>query len=346
MKYIFHIHSNINYLCAVLIIANDNIAPKDVIFLCFRGIRCSSEFGRSIEIENSIYLHPFNSPRNIYKLRFFKNSKYINHIDKCIEDVIGTNDFTYYAPHCKNPIYAVLISHPNCVQLHYIEDGMDAYLGAKELLRRFPQSIHFSHKVLKIVFNLIPWAKVKRTPTYKSLYESVGRSPSICYGINAEAFNNELTVNRKILPLSASVQDFFRFEPKYHNVFVFDALVEQNVINTEQLHLFWEWFLDSFENIANGISIKFHPFQNTCSKSLITKELENRSILFEVIPDSISMETFFVLNEECEIYGIGSSLLKYSYLKNKKRTHILYDFFDKELGFVCNRKASWDAIFK
>lgn len=346
LKHVFHIHSNINYLSAVLIIVNKSLLKEDVLFLCYRGVECSEQYGNSINIGNTIYLHPFNSPRNIFKLKFFKNKKYINYIDRCIEDAIGTEQFCFYAPHCKNPIYSVLISHPNFVQLHYIEDGMDAYLGAKSLLSRFPESVHFSHKILKVIFSILPWAKVDRTPTFTKLYESIGHEPSICYGINSEAFNNELVTNREIMPLPNSVQEFFRFKPSFDDVFVFDALVEQRVVSLEQLELFWIWFLDDVKSLKMGISVKFHPFQNAQSKELICDLLKSKGIPYEIISDDISMETFFFLNDKCNIYGIGSSLLKYSYIKSPARTHILYEFFERELGFVCNRKASWDAIFK
>ena len=127
MKYIFHIHSNINLLASVLIVENEKIKRKDVLFLLARGVKTDFEVNKE-DIPAEVYYHSFNVLKELKTLQFLKNSKIVEKIDDLIKGFINGDDFIYYCPNSRGPLYRGFFSHDKCSGVNYIEYGMDAYL--------------------------------------------------------------------------------------------------------------------------------------------------------------------------------------------------------------------------
>ncbi|WP_185231151.1 polysialyltransferase family glycosyltransferase [Teredinibacter franksiae] len=344
MKHIFHIHSQINVLISMLIVEVKQLNVEDVLFVCFRGVEAPSSIKFTCILSNQIYLHPFNSPRNLYKLKFFENRKYIKVVDDVVDKFIGGEDFIYYAPHCRNPIYSVFISHEKCRQVHYIEDGGDAYLSEKALLKKFPNRIHWSHYCVKYIFRVFPSSMVERLPTYASMYSDIGIRKSICYGLDKISFRTSLSPNRKILRVPERFGKLVSYKVRAKNVFVFDALVEQNVVSIEMYAEFLDWFL-SGRYKEKEIAIKFHPFQSNEFKRLVMERFGKFGLTVEILPQSVNMELLILFSKDLVVYGVGSSLLMYALLKSRENTHVLYPYFTERLGESCTRKHMWESMF-
>lgn len=345
MKHIFHIHSQINLLIACCIILNRKILKEDVLFICCRGIKGFDHLGTTIQLPDNIYYHPYNSPRNIFKFKFFLNRRYINEIDSIIKLFSADFDFIYYVPHCKNPLYQVFISHKSCAQVHYIEDGGDAYLTKKELLNKFPNKLHWSHFFIYIFFKLIPCSMANRLKPNANLYESIGANRSISYGLTSNSFQSGLNVIVRTVSISSAVRKLFIADINYESIFVFDAIVEQNVVLLSQFKSFMDWYVRSFQGIKDGLSIKFHPAQNGDSKNVVLELLNKEAIPYEEITSETNMEIFLLSNESAAVYGIGSSLLRYSLMKKPSQTFILFPYFTKLNNWGASRSQIWIDLF-
>ncbi len=345
MKHIFHIHSQINLLIACCIISSRRIPKKDVLFTCFRGMKGVDELGTSLSLSDEIYYHPYNSPRNLFKFKFLKNKSLIGEVDTFISKFTNSDDFIYYVPHCKNPLYQVFISNCFCKQVHYIEDGGDAYLSKDELLNKFPNKLHWSHFFSRLFLKIIPCAMSSRLKPNANLYESIGIKQSTSFALTDNSFSTGLNENVRVVNISSDVQKKFISDINYESMFLFDALVEQNVVQLEQFRTFMEWFVDSHSAIKSGISIKFHPAQKIKSKSIVFNVLKSRDIQYQEVSSETNMEIFLLSNKNKDVYGVGSSLLKYSLMKNPSQTFILFPFFTKLNDWGAVRKKVWIDLF-
>ena len=345
MKHIFHIHSQINLLIACCVIASRNIPKKDVLFACFRGVRGFDELGTSLSLSDEVYYHPYNSPRNLFKFKFLKNKSLISEVDTVISNFTNGDDFIYYVPHCKNPLYQVFISNCFCKQVNYIEDGGDAYLSKEELLNKFPNKLHWSHFVSRLILKFIPCAMNSRLKPNVNLYEDIGSNQSTSFALTNNSFSTGLNENITVVNISSDVQKRFISDIHYESMFLFDALVEQNVIQLDQFRSFMEWFVDSHSAIKSGISIKFHPAQNSKSKNIVLNVLNSRNIQYQEISSETNMELFLLSNKNKNVYGVGSSLLKYSLMKNPSQTFILFPFFTKSNDWGSIREKNWIDLF-
>ncbi|MBB1380344.1 hypothetical protein [Pseudoalteromonas sp. SR43-2] len=345
MKYIFHIHSQINCLISCLIIKQNNINRKDVLFLCFRGVAPPNGLGIIEHIPLSIYYHKFNSVRYVYRLSFLNNKKVISYVDNIINNFLSEDAFTYYVPHCKNPLYSVIINHRFCRQVHYIEDGADNYISIEMLLTKFPNKVHWLHSLLNPFFQLFSSTCADRVVQYENLYKQIGTISSKCFTINDGSFQNELNSNIVKLILDKEVTRVFPTDVKFNNIFVFDALVSQNVITLEVFRGFWRKFISGELLSEKKLSIKFHPAQSEKVISFVLESLKEHNFQYEVLPPTFNFEVFSCINTDKNIYGIGSSILKYSKIKNPQLTFPLYKYLDKKSILDKKRLLSWQSLF-
>ncbi|EOD9422227.1 hypothetical protein [Vibrio campbellii] len=343
MKHIFHIHSNSCYLSALLIIDNEGLSIQDCILFICRNVKVNKEKFKTIEIEDEIYSHRYNAIRYFHKFPFKKNKTYIDKIDASIEECIKQDQYTYYAPHCRNPFYQVFITHPRCVQVHYLEDGMDAYLDMESIYNRFPPYKPLTYKVYDKVLSFFDeYTKVSRTSRYVNLYEDIGRYPSILYGLSNQSFSH--SEKRKCLVFSDAVaKSCIGTAYVSDSLLLLDAVVEQNVISEDAFKRFIEWFFS--ETISGpAINVKFHPMQSAFSKRYVLEAASKNDINCNILDENL-IEIDLYKYQGLKIYGIGSSLLNFASLTNRHEVHALYDFFEQKLGYLSPRLELWKKAF-
>ena len=343
MKYLFHIHSNINLLTAIGIIEKQSLDKESIVFFMNRGVKTDFEV-KTIEIPEHIYYHPFNTIKELKSFKFFKNRSIIRQIDDIIEESSKGDDFVYFCPNSRVPIYRAFFSHRRCKEVNYIEDGMDAYLSKKELETKYPQRVPKHLLFLDAVFGIFPWFCSKRLKYVNTDFMgSLKDRKSVIYCINEKAYTNQTNTNKIILDVGEI--SFFRdlsLDNDY--IFVFDAVVEQKVIEKEDLNTFVEWFSGTYFK-GDNIAIKFHPFQSEDSQQEIVGIFNKNNVEVEVISNKIIMEIIFAKRKELSIYGIGSSLLVYAAMFNDHNVEVLFPYFENYIGVISPRLSTWNAMF-
>jgi len=343
MTYLFHIHSNINLLVAIGVVEKHNYPKKAVFFLLNRGVKTNFEVN-TIDVPEQLYYHPFNTIKELKGLKFLKNKDIITQIDSIIQDTTLGSDFTYFCANSRVPFYRAFFSHRSCTQVHYLEDGMDAYLAVNELEKKYPKRVPRHLLAFDFIFNIFPWFYSKRLKYVDVDFMGNFKSKkSIVYCINENAYNNQSNTNKIILSID-DISFFNTQQLKNDNIFVFDAVVEQQVVAEEDLKNFVQWFSRSYFK-DKEISIKFHPFQSEIAQQQILEIISANGIQVELISNEIIMEVLFVKKKELTIYGIGSSLLVYGSMINNHRVKVLYPYFEKQLGFTSPRLGVWNALF-
>ncbi|SFW56595.1 polysialyltransferase family glycosyltransferase [Cellulophaga fucicola] len=343
MKYLFHIHSNINLLVAIGIVEKCNYRKEDVFFLLNRGIK-TSFLVNTIDIPENIYYHPFNTIKKLKNLNFLKNKAILAEIDSIIKSATLGGEFIYFCANSRVPFYRAFFSHKKCSEVHYIEDGMDAYLPAKELESKYPKKIPKHLLVIDFFLKFLPWFCSNRLRYLNiDFMGNFKNKKSVVYCINKKAYDNQSNNNKVVLNID-EISFFNKQNLKNDVLFVFDAVVEQKVIKEEDLNKFVDWFSEIYFKGKN-ISIKFHPFQSKLTQQQIVKKIEANGTHVEVISNDIIMEVLFVKKKQLIIYGIGSSLLVYGSMINNHKVKVLYPYFEKQLGVLSPRLNTWNTMF-
>ena len=342
MKYLFHIHSNINLLTAILTVEHRNIDKKSVVFLLSRGIQTDFKV-KKVKLPEAIYYHPFNTLKALPNFKFRKNLKVLSEIDRIIDENIE-DAFTYFCPNSRVPIYRAFFSHPKCVSVNYIEDGMDAYLSKEERLKKFPDSIPFHIKIMDNIFKMFPVFCANRLNYVSDKFlPNLKETSSEIYCLSEKSFLNQDNPRRIILQINEDSY-FKEADAAYNNIFVFDAVKNQNVINEKDLYDFVDWFCSDYYK-SNTIALKFHPFQDEEEIAEILEIFRNYNISIQVIPGHIVLEAVFIKNKHLNVFGIGSSLLVYAALFDLQSVHVLYPYFELIANFKSPRLNIWNDIF-
>ncbi|MCK0144100.1 hypothetical protein MWU78_00380 [Arenibacter sp. F26102] len=342
MKYLFHIHSNINLLTAILSVEHRNINKNNVVFILARGIETDFKVNK-ITLPEVVYYHSFNTLKSLPNLKFRKNKEVLSKIDGIIDKYVD-EAFTYFCPNSRVPVYRAFFSHPKCVSVNYIEDGMDAYLSKEELLKKFPVPIPFHQKIADYVFRFFPVFCANRLNYVSDRFlPDLKDSVSEIYCLSDKSFLGQDNGNRNILQIKANSY-YNDANIEFTNVFVFDAVKNQNVIKEKDLFNFVLWFCEDYFRL-DAIAIKFHPFQDEKEIEEIIAIFNKNNITVKVIPSQLVLEAVFINNKQLNIFGIGSSLLVYAALFGIQNVHVLYPYFELAVNFKSPRLTIWNDIF-
>ncbi|MEX0312832.1 MAG: polysialyltransferase family glycosyltransferase [Allomuricauda sp.] len=342
MNFLFHIHSNINLLTATLVVENTGIDKSKVVFLLNRNV--STDFDvKTIELPEKVYYHQFNKLKRLLTFEFLKNKKTLSIIDGIINEHVN-HSFSYFCPNARYPLYRAFISNPKCVEVNYIEDGMDGYLSKTEFSKKFKNPIPIHLKFADALFNILPFFCGDRLNYVgDSFMPNLKEKKSTIYCLSKTAYTNQENKNRIVLS-SKTRGHYSDINLNSTNIFVFDAVKNQKVVPEEIFYKFVSWFCkDYFKEKRMGI--KFHPFQDAMEKERILEIFGRNKIEVEIISDDIVLEAAFLNNEKLTVFGIGSSLLVYAALFGVEKVHVLYPFFEYNTDFKSPRLSTWNDVF-
>jgi|GEM_PF-4792105 len=344
MKHFFHIHSNINLIVAIALIEKKKLPKEDVVFFIARNIQTDYPGIKKVFISDEIYYTPFAKKR--LALTLANDLRIIKMIDKMIKENCEKDDFTYYVPHSRNALYTIFLTHIHCVQVHYIEDGMDNYLSVDGLEKKFPHKVPKGHRLLDRFYGQFWFYKFDRLRSYDDIYRSIGRNESTLFGIGKNSYQNQANRGKKIEILDVAEVPFFdQFTVSDEAVFVFDAVEEQKVVPGEILDKLLHWFGRHYSDIQS-IAIKFHPFQSNKNRARIIGIFE-QYMEVSTLADSLLLECAFAKAKGLKVFGIGSSLLNYAYeLNSTNSVEILYPYFLDEEQYESSRLPIWEDCFR
>lgn len=344
MQHLFHIHSNINLIVAIGIVEQKVLNPKDVHFLLARGVDTDFEGINKHVLHDDLYYNPFHK-KQLWK-SFKRDNSVIVQLDQLINGCIDKDGFCYYAPHSRNAFYSIFASHHECKQVHYIEDGMDNYLSLEGLEKKYPTIVPIGHKVLDFAYRFVPFISSKRLRSYDDIYRSIGMQESVLFGIGKDTYQNQNHKSKNIQTIALNKIPYFeRFSTDYRDIFVFDAVIEQKVVEQQYLDQLLHWFGKSHNSI-DTLAIKFHPFQTPENREGILKLL-GQYMNVATIADTVLMEVVFAREEDLQVYGMGSSLLTYACgLNPKTEVEVLYPHFHEQGGYTSSRLPIWEDCFR
>lgn len=344
MKYLFHVHSYTCYITSLGVIKTENLSKEDVTFLICRGLPVIDNDIKHVYMDDHLYYQPYFTNKQLTSFKFLKSKKYIKQVDKIIDNNFDEK-FVYYVHNSRNYLYRIVISHPLCEEVQFIEDGLDMYLDEVEFDRKYPRKVRLRHKVINFFLGKLLGVYDRLMQVDDPFANKSGERH--IYGLTDYSFakfiDEDANYHKVDTEYIRKAQEFLL--PKGTNLFVFSALVEQHITTQPIINDFLRWFVNKFQ--ITELSVNFHPHQSEDVRNEIITILKEEGIIVNVVPDEVVMEILFINNDDINVYGIGTSLLIYAtYFMEKAKVHSLYPYFEKHLNLITPRTKYWANTYE
>ncbi len=302
IKYIFYVHSHINYYICKSVQAELRLIDENIIYIISRNY--TNTFFDSCNVIDLSEEHDALDDFSVFN--FWSKHKYIKKIDLNIQKHVSEHgEFVVFLPHVFHPIMQIIATSKNCIGLHIIEEGLNAYSdyyqNSKErsfirgLVKRVANRIHFIGRGRVYFVKPFDLRKFEKT------------KPPIFYTIGEKGF-------RRIL-YTRKVVNFFREANFSYNVSNKFVLILEGAV--EQGNLGLQTLLEGIKYIANQITaqqiyIKYHPAQSDINIKKINSIFLELGIKVHVIPSDLPFEQIAINSKNVTVLGFASSLLYYS----------------------------------
>ena len=304
MRHLFFIHSNITALVSKLVIQHLSLDYNDVIISCPSSFKKS--FSEFKEVHNVRYEIALKEDK---KLSYYNPTKY-KRIDEYINSLVKDNKYALYLPHIVAKDYHIIASHPNCMKINFIEEGLSSYV----FQTRFKGELFYEKSILKqfslLIKNTLYMNDRMRFFTPKHFFDTAyfKRQKIEFFGLHHKSFN--FIKNEKITILPNFISSTFK-EKSNKNYFLLDALTENNLLTTTTLIAALTSIIDKIS--SKEIYIKFHPLQSNEIKEQILIIIKHHNKNAIVLPDDLVLEEELKNTKDLLIiHGFVSSLLLYA----------------------------------
>ena len=347
MKHVFHIHSYTCYITSVGVLRTEEIKKEEAVFFIYRNLPKIIEGIEHVFVSDEDYYFPFFTNKKLLSLDFLKVKSCINMYDNLINERIN-EPYIYYVHNSRSYLYRVFITHTNCEEVRFIEDGLDMYFTRAAFYKKYPFTVRFRHKIVNYILgNMLGRNKVyQRLKQQNDPFLNKKEIPKF-YGLTEHSFKKFLPERSNFTKIESDViRDVQNYTIKTgSNVFVFSALIEQFVTSQKNLDELLEWFVKRFK--INSLFINFHPHQSVTSRKKIVDLLEAKNVELNIISDNVIMEAFFMNNKCLNIFGVGTSLLLYAtYFSPSSKVHVLYPYFKRDLNIDTIRTKFWANTYE
>ncbi len=299
-QHIFYIHSNITLLAALATI--QHLGVINATFLYGRGFKSDfikvpcREVHLSIEMNRLIEIPTYGS--SFLAISHFRTLKAI---DKILKSE-GNGNFTLYLPNTKNYLMQFMLTNKGCQSFSILEEGLVIFMGISHIIKQ-TNPYYQTTFIGRIKKNLKFFNHATRTQYY---YNPTTYLNKIYLFFNPEKYSDIDKAKMELIKWPKIKQTL----PDYSNskIFVFDNTVGEKITDIETNLKIINIIFQEFT--GNKILIKFHPAQLDTKE--IIQALDNKSIQFEVIDNSIPLELVFLHSKKIKVYGLLSSLLFYA----------------------------------
>lgn len=299
IKHIFYIHSNITQLVAEAYILKYNLNEDSHIIYPKRYKPKTNLNADYFPYFDELYT--YNIPGN----NFLRKKKQCKEILGFISRINNGSKFIFYIPHLNINTLRVVISHPECIDFMYLEEGILSYSILDDINFFMPSKKFTFFQSLGFGFSM------------QTAFPDLNRT-GICLNSNAFPFlRNKIILERNIIELLLQSKEQYK-NINFDNqaILVFDSSVENKMVTIQE---YLCSIIDSICFIQNrGIKklyYKFHPDQLLFDFYKYFKYyLESGvfSIEVEEIPQETSLELVFMSAKNITVLHTMSSLGYYA----------------------------------
>lgn len=301
MKHVFLIHSHTVFLTAIGVIRRLSLKVDDIIFVYFRN------YNNSIIPISYLIIRldeEYDISNSLSAFKFYQWKKLIRRIDNVINTKIK-DEYILYTPHAGSHFFQTFITHPNCTQFNYIQEGALAFDNLLSDRISFKSLIYDLFNIIIFLLNQKRiWCSYKWTLKKDIVIEK--KTPT-CFAITEKIFEKLL--------YATIIVEWPKVNPEYIidnrlPIFVFESSVEQGIVEKEKYFLCIRQLIETKAEQKNYL--KFHPYQSTTNKKDIVDLFKEYNLDIEILPDSIPFELFLTFYNNLKVVGFRSSLLVYA----------------------------------
>lgn len=336
MKYIFTVHSPITFLMCISIVRHEELPLNDVIIIT-SNYKLPIQFGTVVESFSEQNRSLSDKVKSINAVKSF--DKYINQITK---DEIYTAFIDIMHNYQK-----LLVTNQRCKLFHFFEEGTDSYMNALTLedFTRTAVTTNFrNYGFQNVTREIIRSIRGFTSPLHSLPYHSQSYQYDLqhkyyclsdyCYpGVDSSQrikISPEFT-QQEISILSADYSKnncVILIEETYPNIYSISDLEYKKIIQIA--------FDELKINKNEVIFIKLRPSKAQI-KSRLIELLDELAVNYEILPNEILAEGFFLSSQNLRVVGFVSSLLFYATILG----HKAYSF----MNLLENRpKTRFDTI--
>jgi hypothetical protein len=342
MKHVFYVHSQTCYITALKVIKFEKILKDQVILLISRNTPLFKNDYQSFHIYPLIDNWPFYTQKQILSFKWFMNRKILNIFDNVINNMIKDN-FVFYSQNSRHYKYNAFISSKNCIENHFIEDGLDMYSSQNEFNIKYPDPLKIRYKLVNSLLSTIQNLKKRIFQNDNAFWSK--NDNSFFYALSNFSYQNLNIDTNKIINLQEVETDVKIPNINYtFPIILPSALEEQNITTNQNIANSYIYFLK--KNSIDVINIKWHPAHTVNSKNIISNIISNAGISINYIDDSIPMELVFAnSSSKLTLISNGSSLLIYGVLLGQHKSHVIFPILHKISNCKTPRSQYWENTF-
>lgn len=301
MKHVFLIHSHTVFLTAIGVISRLHLDADNIIFVYFRNYNNSI-----VPVSYPIIRldEEYDIANHLSAFKYCQWKELIKRIDSVINTKIK-DEYILYTSHAGSHFFQTFITHPNCSQFNYIQEGALAF---DNLLS---DRISFKSLVYDL-FNIIifPLNHKRIWCSYKWTLNkdvAIAKKTPVCFAISEKIFEKLL--------YTTIIVEWPKVDPEYlidnrFPIFVFESAVEQGLVEKDKYLLCIRQLIET--KAAQKNYLKFHPYQSTTNRKDIVDLFREYNLGVEILPDSIPFELFLTFYSNLKVVGFRSSLLVYA----------------------------------
>lgn len=331
--HIFTVHSPLTFLVAISIIEHLQLKKDEAILI-------SSKYKVPIEGYRVVPSFAEQCSGGVWdKLKYFNTPA---HFDRFIDKITRGEQFVAYID-LMSYYQKILITHKQCRQFHFIEEGNSAYMAYDDLtdLSWPEKSIGFRNKS---IFSKSLWRSFIRVlrgynlklisiPYHYSAFANFKDLKFYCFSINA--FYNA-PVDKKI-PL----------KPASDNAEIFELakriVLEKEVIWIDGSNGRYTGLSEDYYNAAidkaicslkikskikSRVYVKLRPGIKNVMENYLVSALTKQEIIVEVLPDDVILECLFMVSKNCYVLGNLTAALEYAHVFGHQ-SYSIYGLFEK-----------------
>ncbi len=341
LKHVFYLHSQTCYITALKVIKYKKILNDQVILLISRNTPLFNNKYQTFHIYPILDNWPFYTQKKIFNLKWIFNYKALKIFDNVINFI--NDDFIFYSQNSRHYKYNIFISSKNCVENHFIEDGLDMYSSQNEFNIKYPTPLKVRYKILNNLLSNIQNLNKRIFQNDNPFWSK--NDKSFFYSLSNLSYQN-LNIDKNKLINLQNVEINVKI-PKINSnypIILPSALEEQNITTNNNIANSYIQFLK--KNSIDIINIKWHPAHTLNSKDIISKLISNEGISINYIDDSIPMELLFATsNSKLTLISNGSSLLIYGVLLGQHKSHVIFPVLHKIGNGKTPRSQYWENTF-
>lgn len=348
MKHIFTIHSSLTFLVAYSVIKYLKIDKDDVLII-------SSSY--TVPTDTYKVVKSFAEKYNSVFNKILNWNIPLSH-DKYVEEAIGDEKFIAYID-LMSVYQRILITHKNCEEFHFIEEGNSAYMAEDDIddltwegvfrgitfrqkyfSKSFYQSLlrvlrGYNYRLLQLPYHYMAYVNIKNIKFYcfsNNAFYNAPNSKKIKIQPHVDDplityLANNLSLDNDIIWIDGSNSRYTGLPESYYH----DA-IKRAVLKLKN---------DLKYKNKKRIYLKLRPGLTNIGDNFLYSELIKNGFEVNVLPRKINLECLFLCSNNCVVIGVLTAALEYAHAFGHKSVSIynLFEhrpetFFDRMPGFI------------